>query len=78
MAAGLGTRMKSGTPKVLHTLCGRPMLAYVLDAWDEAVSETAAAAGSGDSAGALRPVVVYSPPTAAVTEQSAERVAFAL
>ena len=78
MAAGLGTRMKSGTPKVLHTLCGRPMLAYVLDAWDEAVSETAAAAGSGDPAGALRPVVVYSPPTAAVTEQFAERVAFAL
>ena len=39
MAAGLGTRMKSGTPKVLHRLCGRPMLAYVLDAWAEAVAE---------------------------------------
>ena len=33
LAAGLGTRMKSATPKVLHPLCGRPMLAYVLDAW---------------------------------------------
>ena len=32
LAAGLGTRMKSGTPKVLHELCGRPMLRYVLDA----------------------------------------------
>ena len=27
-----GTRMRSRTPKVLHPICGRPMLAYVLDA----------------------------------------------
>ena len=33
MAAGLGTRMHSTLPKVLHPLCGRPMLAYMLDAW---------------------------------------------
>ncbi len=32
LAAGLGTRMKSDLPKVLHAVCGRPMLAYVLDA----------------------------------------------
>ena len=32
LAGGLGTRMKSATPKLLHPLCGRPMLAYVLDA----------------------------------------------
>src|SRR3989304_320285 len=32
LAAGLGTRMRSRRPKVLHPLCGRPMLAYVLDA----------------------------------------------
>ena len=31
LAAGKSTRMKSGTPKVLHNLCGRPMLGYVLD-----------------------------------------------
>jgi len=31
LAAGKGVRMKSETPKVLHTLCGRPMLGYVLD-----------------------------------------------
>lgn len=31
LAAGRGTRMKSDLPKVLHTLCERPMLGYVLD-----------------------------------------------
>jgi bifunctional UDP-N-acetylglucosamine pyrophosphorylase/glucosamine-1-phosphate N-acetyltransferase len=32
LAAGKGTRMKSGRSKVLHELCGRPMLWYVLRA----------------------------------------------
>jgi len=31
LAAGAGTRMKSHLPKVLHTICGRPMIAYALD-----------------------------------------------
>lgn len=31
LAAGKGTRMKSVIPKVLHPVCGRPMLLYVLD-----------------------------------------------
>ena len=31
LAAGEGTRMKSAIPKVLHPICGKPMLAYVLD-----------------------------------------------
>jgi bifunctional UDP-N-acetylglucosamine pyrophosphorylase/glucosamine-1-phosphate N-acetyltransferase len=30
MAAGLGTRMKSSTPKVLHKLCGYTMLHHIL------------------------------------------------
>ena len=32
LAAGRSTRMKSDMPKVMHEVCGRPMLAYVLDA----------------------------------------------
>jgi bifunctional UDP-N-acetylglucosamine pyrophosphorylase/glucosamine-1-phosphate N-acetyltransferase len=32
LAAGEGKRFKSSTPKVLHALCGRPLIAYVLDA----------------------------------------------
>ena len=31
LAAGEGTRMKSERPKVLHPICGRPMIAYALD-----------------------------------------------
>jgi bifunctional UDP-N-acetylglucosamine pyrophosphorylase / glucosamine-1-phosphate N-acetyltransferase len=64
LAAGLGTRMKSTRPKVLHELCGRPMLAYVLDA---------AAAVSGQ-----RPLVVYSPATRAVTGAFTDLATFAL
>ncbi|MDI6874303.1 bifunctional UDP-N-acetylglucosamine diphosphorylase/glucosamine-1-phosphate N-acetyltransferase GlmU [Candidatus Solincola sp.] len=32
LAAGEGTRMRSDRPKVLHAVCGRPMVAWVLDA----------------------------------------------
>ncbi|MDR7421813.1 MAG: bifunctional UDP-N-acetylglucosamine diphosphorylase/glucosamine-1-phosphate N-acetyltransferase GlmU [Armatimonadota bacterium] len=31
LAAGKGTRMASAMPKVLHPICGRPMIAYVLE-----------------------------------------------
>src|SRR6266550_772109 len=32
LAAGRSSRMKTGAPKVLHEVCGKPMLHYVLDA----------------------------------------------
>ena len=64
LAGGLGTRMKSRTPKVLHPVCGRPMLAYVLDA--------ARAATGAD------PVVVVSPATVAVRDAFPAGVSFAL
>ncbi len=32
LAAGLGTRMRSSTAKVLHPLCGRPMVAWIAEA----------------------------------------------
>src|SRR5687768_6412003 len=70
LAAGLGTRMKSALPKVLHPLCGRPMLAYVLDAWG------AAAAAGGVTP--TRPVIVYSPAVEALRQVFADRAEFAL
>jgi len=64
LAAGLGTRMKSAVPKVLHPICGRPMIDYVLDA--------AVAATGG------RPIVVWSPATEGVRDAVAARADAAL
>ncbi|HEY3333828.1 MAG TPA: bifunctional UDP-N-acetylglucosamine diphosphorylase/glucosamine-1-phosphate N-acetyltransferase GlmU [Candidatus Limnocylindrales bacterium] len=64
LAAGLGTRMKSRTPKVLHRLCGRPMIEYVLDAADTATGS--------------RPIVVFSPATEAVRDAVTARADAAL
>jgi len=64
LAGGLGTRMRSSVPKLLHPLCGRPMLAYVVDA---------ARASTGRD-----PIVVTSPATAAVRDAFPAGVTFAL
>jgi len=56
--------MKSRTPKVLHQICGRPMLAYVIDAARE---------GTGE-----KPIVVYSPPTEEITRAFVGEADFAL
>jgi bifunctional UDP-N-acetylglucosamine pyrophosphorylase/glucosamine-1-phosphate N-acetyltransferase len=39
MAAGEGTRMRSQKPKLLHDLCGRPMIAWTVSAAREAGAE---------------------------------------
>ena len=64
LAAGLGTRMKSRTPKVLHPVCGRPMLAYVIDAARSATGE--------------KPLVVYSTQVEEMTHVFADEADFAL
>jgi bifunctional UDP-N-acetylglucosamine pyrophosphorylase/glucosamine-1-phosphate N-acetyltransferase len=56
--------MKSRTPKLLHELCGRPMVAYVIDA-------ARTATGS-------RPLVITSPHTAAVREAVGDEADYAL
>ena len=49
MAGGLGTRMRSQKPKVLHDLCGLPMLAWVVAA--------AAQAGADDVVAVVSPSI---------------------
>ena len=45
LAAGHGTRMKSRTPKVLHDLCGKPLVRWPIDA---ALAAGAVPQGFGD------------------------------
>jgi bifunctional UDP-N-acetylglucosamine pyrophosphorylase/glucosamine-1-phosphate N-acetyltransferase len=48
LAAGQSSRMNTKLPKVLHEVCGRPMLAYVLDACRQAgVSKIIVVVGYG-------------------------------
>ena len=71
LAAGHGTRMKSSTPKVLHAIGGRSMLAHVMAAAAElSPARLSVVIGSqapevGDAARTLRPdvaIVVQDPP----------------
>jgi bifunctional UDP-N-acetylglucosamine pyrophosphorylase/glucosamine-1-phosphate N-acetyltransferase len=39
LAAGQGTRMKSSLPKVLHPICGRPMIWHALEAIRQSTTE---------------------------------------
>ncbi|MBN1304836.1 MAG: bifunctional UDP-N-acetylglucosamine diphosphorylase/glucosamine-1-phosphate N-acetyltransferase GlmU [Anaerolineales bacterium] len=64
LAAGQGTRMKSDFPKVLHPICGQPMLGYALDAVEEVSTE--------------KPVVVIGNGAEQVSELIAEQVRFVI
>jgi bifunctional UDP-N-acetylglucosamine pyrophosphorylase/glucosamine-1-phosphate N-acetyltransferase len=48
LAAGISSRMNTDVPKVLHKVCGRPMLQYVLDACNKAgIDKTYVVVGYG-------------------------------
>jgi len=67
MAGGLGTRMRSPLPKVLHELCGLPMLAWVVRAAREAGADDVVVVAGPETADAIAAslpdcrVVVQSP-----------------
>ena len=67
LAAGLGTRMESAVPKVLHPLAGRPMLAHLLATLrplglDPVVVVTGRDMDAVAEAAAPHPTVVQDPP----------------
>lgn len=65
LAAGEGTRMRSALPKVLHAICGRPLLGHVL--------------AVADALDAARTVVVLAPDTLDQVRASlGERYAYAV
>src|ERR1700716_2946209 len=64
LAAGLGTRMKSATIKVLHRAAGRPIIDYVLDLASEVSSRP--------------PVVVVGHQREAVQQSVGDRARFAV
>lgn len=43
LAAGMGTRMKSEKPKVLHEICGKPLCKWVIDASNAAGADSVCA-----------------------------------
>lgn len=60
LAAGKGTRMKSGLPKVLHEICGRPMLWHVLQALRNAGVEQIMVVSNPELEPALRDLEIES------------------
>lgn len=64
MGAGMGTRMKSETPKVLHKICGKSLVEWVLDA--------------AEAAGAKRACTIVGHKADMVKETLGERCGFAL
>jgi len=64
LAAGLGTRMKSETIKILHAACGRPIIEYVLDLASKVSPH--------------KPVMVIGHQREAVQNQTSQRARFAV
>ncbi|MEQ8666921.1 MAG: bifunctional UDP-N-acetylglucosamine diphosphorylase/glucosamine-1-phosphate N-acetyltransferase GlmU [Rhodospirillales bacterium] len=60
LAAGLGTRMKSDTPKVMHRIAGQPLVRHVVDAV-EAIGAGKIVVVTGDDMDDVRDVVAPHP-----------------
>jgi bifunctional UDP-N-acetylglucosamine pyrophosphorylase / glucosamine-1-phosphate N-acetyltransferase len=72
LAAGQGTRMRSATPKVLHTLGGRSLLGHVLAATEPlAAGRTAVVVGAGREA--VEAHLAHIAPAALPVEQKEQR-----
>ena len=60
LAAGEGRRMNSKIPKVLHQVCGKPMLSHVVEGLKQAGVERVLVVVSPDNIGAIREVLADS------------------
>jgi bifunctional UDP-N-acetylglucosamine pyrophosphorylase/glucosamine-1-phosphate N-acetyltransferase len=77
LAAGQGTRMKSGLPKVLHPLVGRPLIEHVLQAAD-AISPSTVTLVIGHGAESVREMVGNRPNIGFVVQEPQLGTAHAL
>jgi bifunctional UDP-N-acetylglucosamine pyrophosphorylase/glucosamine-1-phosphate N-acetyltransferase len=77
LAAGLGTRMRSKLPKVLHQVAGQPLLAYVLNAIEEIPNAPAFAPLQSTLSG-HRPVAVVGHGAEHIAANFGERCHYAL
>lgn len=68
LAAGMGTRMKSEMPKVIHKVCGKELVRWVIDASLEAGADEAVAV-IGHKADMVRPLIEDSARIAVQAEQ---------
>jgi bifunctional UDP-N-acetylglucosamine pyrophosphorylase/glucosamine-1-phosphate N-acetyltransferase len=71
LAAGQGTRMRSVTPKVLHPLCGRPVIAWPIAAARAAGAQKVVVVGGPDRA--LQPAIPQDDPTLVLAVQQEAR-----
>jgi bifunctional UDP-N-acetylglucosamine pyrophosphorylase/glucosamine-1-phosphate N-acetyltransferase len=71
LAAGQGTRMRSATPKVLHPLCGRPVIAWPIVAARSAGAQKVVVVGGPDRA--LEPMIPADDPTIVLAVQQEAR-----
>ncbi|HEX5145855.1 MAG TPA: bifunctional UDP-N-acetylglucosamine diphosphorylase/glucosamine-1-phosphate N-acetyltransferase GlmU [Conexibacter sp.] len=71
LAAGQGTRMRSATPKVLHPLCGRPVIAWPIAAARAAGAQKTVVVGGPDCA--LEPAIPPDDPSVVLAVQQEAR-----